>query len=255
VFTIFGILNVITGVFVETAMRTNPSNRQVVIHEEMENKKRFLKELKELFEEMDMNGDGSISPTEFCERFSNERVIAYFKALGLDIVDAATLFRLLDTDHSDELDVTEFLSGCYQLTGEAKAIDAKMIRMNLQSIADSVNRLEQTQNESLKTIDGLQRGMRASEESIQTLRIAQMTESKWQRLLTQMQSERAAQPCLALPGIGSKQSPGGVPVSAGRSHKRTGTLGVRSCSEGRTSPVLTGETSDEALHQFLEQLQ
>jgi len=103
----------------------------------MDAKKQFLKDLRDLFHEMDEDGNGTITAAEFSHRLSNERVIAYFKALKLDVTDTYTLFRLLDTDDSEEVDVLEFLAGCYQLQGEARSIDTKIIRMQLQWVIDA----------------------------------------------------------------------------------------------------------------------
>merc|ERR1712079_127703 len=42
-FTMFAVLNIVTGVFVDSAMNANTSSRQVVIHEELDAKNAMLK--------------------------------------------------------------------------------------------------------------------------------------------------------------------------------------------------------------------
>jgi len=98
----------------------------------MEAKKTFLKDLRDLFHEMDQDGNGIIASEEFHSRLGDEQVIAYFSALKLDITDTVTLFQLLDVDGSDEVDISEFLEGCYALQGEARSIDAKIMKLQLQ---------------------------------------------------------------------------------------------------------------------------
>jgi len=141
-FTIFAVLNIVTGVFVDSAMQANHECRQVIIHEELDAKKEFLKDLRDLFHEMDQNGDGTITSEEFNHRLGDEKVIAYFKALKLDITDTQTLFQLLDTDESSEVDIQEFLEGCYALQGEARSIDTKIMRLQLQYLVDSFEQLQ-----------------------------------------------------------------------------------------------------------------
>lgn len=141
-FTIFAVLNIVTGVFVDSAMQANQICRQVIVVEEMDAKKKQLEELKELFLEMDGNQDGLITEQEFNEQLNDERVLAYFKFLNLDITDTQTLFHLLDSNESREIDVIEFLKGCYELQGEARSIDAKIMRMQLQWLIDRFDHMD-----------------------------------------------------------------------------------------------------------------
>merc|ERR1712176_544587 len=77
----------------------------------------------------------------------DERVIAYFAIMGLDICDVWDLFRLLDQDQSAELDLDEFVSGFMRLRGQAKSIDLarlsyenKQMRARLASFMDQMER-------------------------------------------------------------------------------------------------------------------
>jgi len=132
--TVFGVLNIVTGVFVDTAMQANHQCRQMVIREELAAKKRLLNELNDLFVEMDENGDGLVTQEEFDTHMLNEQVVAYFKSLNLEISDTKMLFQLIDTDNSGQISIMEFLSGCYELQGEARSIDAKIMRMQLSKL-------------------------------------------------------------------------------------------------------------------------
>lgn len=143
-FTIFAVLNIVTGVFVDSAVRANTDSRQVVIQEELDAKKDMLRDLQNLFHQMDEDGDGSLTIQEFCSRLDDERVVAYFKALKLDIHDTVALFQVLDCDASQEVDVDEFLDGCYQLQGEARSIDTKMMRLQLLWLVQKVDELSAT---------------------------------------------------------------------------------------------------------------
>lgn len=151
----FAVLNIVTGVFVDSAMRANTSSRQVVIHEELDAKKGMLKDLRDLFIEMDINGDGNISLDEFCSRLDDERVVAYFRALKLDVHDTLALFHLLDADGSEEIDMAEFLDGCYQLQGEARSIDTKVMRLQLQWIVQHLESLHNAQLAQTTTLSQL----------------------------------------------------------------------------------------------------
>jgi len=117
-FATFMVTNVVTSVFVESAIQSAYSDREVVVHEEMENKREYLANMREIYEEMDgVNGrpEGEITLADFEARLADERVMAYFNSLKLDVSDARTLFQLIDVDSTGSVCIDEFLIGCYKL--------------------------------------------------------------------------------------------------------------------------------------------
>jgi len=127
-FSIFAVVNIVTGVFVDSALQTAQQDRESIIQEEMQSKESYMKSMQHVFEEMDANGNGFISLSEFEAAIEDERMVAYFNALGLDITDVQTLFCLLDRDQEGSIDIEEFLLGCMRLKGEARSLDlAKLL--------------------------------------------------------------------------------------------------------------------------------
>ncbi|CAE7172745.1 unnamed protein product, partial [Symbiodinium microadriaticum] len=63
----------------------------------------------------------------FEEKINSPEVREYFSAMGLDIWDAWTFFKLLDVDGGGEIEVEEFLMGCLRLRGQASAMDIQRI--------------------------------------------------------------------------------------------------------------------------------
>jgi len=137
-FSVFAVVNIVTGVFVENAMQSSHTDREIVVHEEMEDKKAYLQILRDIFAEMDKDAQGSIDIDTFERSMDDERVIAYFNALKLDVSDARTLFRLLDVDSSEEVSIVEFLTGCFRLQGEARSLDTKIMRWQIDSLQEIV---------------------------------------------------------------------------------------------------------------------
>jgi Ca2+-binding EF-hand superfamily protein len=135
--SVFAVINIVTGVFVEHAMQSSALDREVVVNEELQTKKNYLKNMREVFEEMDEDDSGCISAEEFETRLNDERVIAYFNAMKLDVSDARALFRLMDYDQSGEVSIGEFLDSCYRLQGESRRIDMKMMEMELRYLQES----------------------------------------------------------------------------------------------------------------------
>merc|ERR1719362_94071 len=138
-FAIFAVLNIVTGVFVDTAMSSNASgDRQIMMHEALEGKKQYLQTLRSIFEEMDHDGGGTISLAEFEEGLNDEKVKAFFSALKLDVTDARSFFKLFDKEQEDQITLDEFLEGCYKLQGYSRSLDTRQLQRQLDILCDSV---------------------------------------------------------------------------------------------------------------------
>eukprot|EP00747_Dinoflagellata_sp_TGD_P225075 gnl/TRDRNA2_/TRDRNA2_98365_c1_seq1.p1 gnl/TRDRNA2_/TRDRNA2_98365_c1~~gnl/TRDRNA2_/TRDRNA2_98365_c1_seq1.p1 ORF type:complete len:350 (+),score=64.96 gnl/TRDRNA2_/TRDRNA2_98365_c1_seq1:43-1050(+) len=121
VFVVFGVLNVLTGIFVDSAMSIK--DRDLVIQNEVDTNHRFLGDMRELFYEMNGDQSESVSWEELNRYFDDERVAAYFTAHDLDIADAGFIFKLIDVDESGTVTLDEFCLGCRRLKGPAKCLD------------------------------------------------------------------------------------------------------------------------------------
>merc|ERR1712228_1144168 len=76
-FVVIGVLNVLTGIFVERAQELSGLDRDLVIQGEIKRNDAFLTEMKGIFEEADVDQSGSISWEEFKEYLKNAEVKAY----------------------------------------------------------------------------------------------------------------------------------------------------------------------------------
>mmetsp|Transcript_63168 Transcript_63168/g.112275 ORF Transcript_63168/g.112275 Transcript_63168/m.112275 type:complete len:243 (-) Transcript_63168:142-870(-) len=140
-FAIFAVFNIVTGVFVESAMQSTQADRETVVQDELEAKKVYLENMKTLFEEMDDDDSGKITLEEFTSRLGDARVAAYFNSLKLDVTDAVMLFKLIDDDGSDEISYEEFVDGCSKLQGEARSLDAKIMQFEVRQVKRDMEKL------------------------------------------------------------------------------------------------------------------
>jgi hypothetical protein len=140
-FSIFAVVNIITGIFVESAVQSSHNDKQVLVHEQMEKKNEYIQRMSEMFQEMDSDGSGQISQDEFERHLRTEKVLAYFKAMELDVADAHMLFALLDYDGSKDISIAEFRQGCYKLQGRARALDSAIMMFEVRWLKEAVMRV------------------------------------------------------------------------------------------------------------------
>merc|ERR1740123_465743 len=91
----------------------------------------MVNNLREFFNMMDMNRNGTISWDEFEAHLGEERLVAFFKDIDLCMSEAKGLFMLLDCDGSGQVGMDEFLSGCLNLRGPARALDMQLLMREL----------------------------------------------------------------------------------------------------------------------------
>jgi len=122
-FTVFAVLNVITGVFCEAAIESSRQDHEMMIQQHLLEKQKFTHAVCQLFGVDCTEEDVALTYQEFEEVLTHPKTADFLAALQLDIGDAWELFKLLDTDESQLIDVEEFVHGCLRLKGMAKAVD------------------------------------------------------------------------------------------------------------------------------------
>jgi len=120
---IFGVLNILTGIFVDAALSAAQNDRDSIVEQEIQDKESTINTLKTIFKKVDSDQSGSITMDEFALLMDNQEVNALLSHLELRPSEATGLFRLLDDDHSSRVSIDEFVNGCIRLKGGAKALD------------------------------------------------------------------------------------------------------------------------------------
>lgn len=131
-FVYFAVLNVVTGVFCQSAIESAQHDRELAIATLMENKEKHTTNIKSqfgnLFAKLDADESGTVSLEEFQEHMDDSSVAGFFILLDIDPSDAFALFKLLDDDGSGQIDADEFIDGCLRLQGGARSIDLAKVR-------------------------------------------------------------------------------------------------------------------------------
>lgn len=123
-FTVLALTNVVTGVFVEGALKSAKEEEEDI----------FLQGLYELFSNNDTDNTGQITTDQFRGIFESPDMHSHLANMGVNPFEAASLFALLDDDKSGTIDYNEFVGGCMRLRQAAKAIDIIMVMHEAQEI-------------------------------------------------------------------------------------------------------------------------
>jgi len=145
---VFAIVNIVAAVFVDSAMQFSKADHQLMVHQEVSNRRDFLSSLGELFQAIDIDDNGFITRDEFDECLKQEKFMAFFRAIKLDYRDAQLLFDLLDQDQSGQVTVDEFIDGCAKLQGEATALETKVLHLEVQRMRRQLDKLIHIQSGS-----------------------------------------------------------------------------------------------------------
>jgi len=120
-FVVLVLLNLVTGVFVETAQRKRDHDTQ----DELQQK------LKQALRKAGLRLDALISPFEFHALLAQEEMVAYLKGHNMDEASMMSVFKLLFDKHRGRITPQEFLTFCLRLEGAGATIE--LGKMHLQT--------------------------------------------------------------------------------------------------------------------------
>jgi Ca2+-binding EF-hand superfamily protein len=111
-FATLALLNVVTGVFVESALKSAKEDRDAYM----------FHHVRQLFQQTHKDDRGTLVWEQFAGLLDNPSMLEFFKYIDVDVSEAKGVFVLLDNDETGEIDLDEFLNGCLGLHGPAKAV-------------------------------------------------------------------------------------------------------------------------------------
>ncbi|CAK0801246.1 unnamed protein product, partial [Prorocentrum cordatum] len=137
-FSVFALLNVVNAIFIDSTLQRSKHDRDYVVQTEKDGNRSVLAMTERLFVELDIDNTGTINLSELQNRMRDQKVRAYFKAIGLNIYKVKKLFRLMDTDRSGSIDRVEFQRGCERLRGEASQLDQAILHYQMKMLSRDV---------------------------------------------------------------------------------------------------------------------
>jgi len=123
-FMVLAMLNVVTGVFVESVLKSQASDRDVVM----------VNNARELFSTLDGGIHATMSWETFKSKLNEPQMIDFFKFIDVDPSEAKGLFKMLDMDDDGGVSAEEFLNGALRLRGHAKSLDVALLIQEVKRI-------------------------------------------------------------------------------------------------------------------------
>jgi len=129
------VLNILTGIFVEQAMKLAPPDRDRMAFELTKAEIEEANELRKMCIEMDINGDGTIRKDELCEYIEEgNKLKAFLMTLGLNLKDADNFWDIIDRHHDAAIDIETFVAECMKLKGPATNFDLAYLMTQIGSL-------------------------------------------------------------------------------------------------------------------------
>eukprot|EP00930_Biecheleria_cincta_P028870 TRINITY_DN20101_c0_g1_i2.p1 TRINITY_DN20101_c0_g1~~TRINITY_DN20101_c0_g1_i2.p1 ORF type:complete len:634 (+),score=101.51 TRINITY_DN20101_c0_g1_i2:112-2013(+) len=142
-FTVFCCLNIVTGIFVDSAKDLRQQDEESMAADAMSERKRWAKEVVRLFGRVAQDEQGGLNFEEFQEGVADEKVRNLFRNLGIniEIYTPREMFELFDFDESGTLNLDEFAAGMQRLRGGARSIDILKLKRDSKVLALKVQKL------------------------------------------------------------------------------------------------------------------
>jgi len=139
---IFAVTRIISALFLKDTLQAAASDADMRVHETMQQRKKYLQKLDELFVLLDTSGDGKLSFEEFQQAISLKEVQAFLTMLEVNVSEVHSLWQML-MDETGSISYEAFLEGILKLKGQARAFDVIQLLRNSEDLRLTCKRIEQ----------------------------------------------------------------------------------------------------------------
>jgi len=139
----FAVFNVLTGIFVENAMKWAKTDHDSMLAEQREKDSKDAKGLKQLLQLHGQKAD-TITWNEFESFTKNEPVLLYLASIGIEVHNTKAFFKLLlNSSGEDNLEIDAFVTGCMRMKGFATSIDLMALSYEISLIHRNQKSIEE----------------------------------------------------------------------------------------------------------------
>eukprot|EP00811_Abedinium_folium_P034077 NODE_6990_length_1618_cov_13.592220.p1 GENE.NODE_6990_length_1618_cov_13.592220~~NODE_6990_length_1618_cov_13.592220.p1 ORF type:complete len:403 (-),score=113.50 NODE_6990_length_1618_cov_13.592220:248-1456(-) len=122
-FVTIGVLNIVTGFFVDGALQTSAETREEMMMLELAEKSKTMQIIREMFAVLDSDSSGWVTMDELEPHLNDPEICGYFSHLGIEASEVKALFGLFDFRETGKVDIQVFVEGCMQCSRSTRSID------------------------------------------------------------------------------------------------------------------------------------
>eukprot|EP00931_Biecheleriopsis_adriatica_P093717 TRINITY_DN6744_c0_g1_i1.p1 TRINITY_DN6744_c0_g1~~TRINITY_DN6744_c0_g1_i1.p1 ORF type:complete len:1338 (+),score=244.77 TRINITY_DN6744_c0_g1_i1:61-4074(+) len=125
----FSVVKVIMGVFLQVTFHVAANDDLILMSSQERAVKLHTKKISKLFEAADQDGNGRLDEEEFEQIMDDPTVVSWLSAMGFEAnyVNAADIYRLLDTAGKGDLTAEEMIRGVSRLKGPASSLNLAIL--------------------------------------------------------------------------------------------------------------------------------
>eukprot|EP00747_Dinoflagellata_sp_TGD_P220949 gnl/TRDRNA2_/TRDRNA2_92864_c0_seq1.p1 gnl/TRDRNA2_/TRDRNA2_92864_c0~~gnl/TRDRNA2_/TRDRNA2_92864_c0_seq1.p1 ORF type:complete len:711 (+),score=97.32 gnl/TRDRNA2_/TRDRNA2_92864_c0_seq1:109-2133(+) len=157
----FAVLNVITGICVDSAIQSAQHDRDLILSREQKLNEVHENHLRDVFNELDEEGTGFITKGAFLECMEDPTVKYALQALKIDFQQADKLFHIIDEDDSGTVHLSKFVEGFMRLKGEARSVDVRTLMFENERVLNCLLRFIQFTESEFEFMKDTQRHIHA----------------------------------------------------------------------------------------------
>jgi len=143
-FTQIAVLNIILGVFVDTAMKSMTGNREELMQEFADQQKQMESDLREMCICADADKDGKLSEAEWKAALKDNRMITYLETMGWRLSEMRDLIYLMGSGAEDHgVDIDTFVRSSMRFKGAASCFDMQVVLNAVKDVKREVRTAKQ----------------------------------------------------------------------------------------------------------------
>jgi hypothetical protein len=137
------LVNIITGIFVDTALQKLAPDREATALSHHKEKELAAEEMRSLWREVAERDDGYLSSDDFLRGLRGTKIPYQLEDMGLSIDNVTQFFGFLRKNSPEDgmVRISNFVHGCMRLKGSASSYDIQEMRSEMFAMGRKVDRL------------------------------------------------------------------------------------------------------------------
>lgn len=139
-FTQIALLNIILGIFVDSAMKNIEADKEETAEKHAEEQQNMANDLRALCYEMDGNGDGKLSTVEWRHAIKKPKVKKYLEMMNFRVSEVKEFLDHMCLDATeDTIHIDLFVDSMMRFRGSSSCFDMQMVLQALNELKDLHN--------------------------------------------------------------------------------------------------------------------